>query len=60
VVQQVEPLRELLEIRTKLADLRNKMAGNDKLEDLLGEILSNTEKLKQIAEEADKKEKDHE
>lgn len=45
VVQQVEPLRQLLEARTKLADLRNKMNGNDKLEDLLTEVLSNTEKL---------------
>lgn len=45
VVQQVEPLRRLLEARTKLADLRNKMNGNDKLADLLTEVLSNTEKL---------------
>ncbi|MFN4264876.1 MAG: type VI secretion system contractile sheath small subunit [Aquabacterium sp.] len=52
VVQQVEPLRKLLEARTKLSDLRNKLAGNDKLEDVLGEVLSNTEKLKQLGEEA--------
>ena len=45
VVGQVEPLRKLLEARTKLADLRNKLAGNDKLEDILSEVLSNTEKL---------------
>ena len=32
---QVAPLRKLLEARTKLADLRNKLAGNDKLEDIL-------------------------
>lgn len=54
VVQQVEPLRELLEIRSKLADLRNKLAGNDKLEDLLGEVLSNTEKLERLTREAGK------
>lgn len=52
VVQQVEPLRKLLDARTKLADLRNKMAGNEKLEDLLGDVLSNTEQLKQLDEEA--------
>lgn len=52
VVQQVEPLRKLLEARTKLADLRNKMAGNERLEDLLGDVLSNTEQLKQLDEEA--------
>ena len=45
VVQQVAPLRKLLEARTRLADLRNKLAGNDKLEDLLSEVLTNTEKL---------------
>jgi type VI secretion system protein ImpB len=45
IVQQVEPLRKLLEARTKLADLRNKLAGNDKLEDILNEVLNNTEKL---------------
>ena len=45
VVQQVEPLKRLLDARTKLADLRNKLAGNDRLEDILSEVLSNTEKL---------------
>lgn len=48
VVQQVEPLRKLLEARGKLADLRNKLAGNEKLEDLLGEVLGNTEQLKRL------------
>ena len=56
VVQQVEPLRKLLEARSKLADLRNKMAGNEKLEDLLGEVLSNTEQLKKLGAEAKKDE----
>lgn len=45
VVRQVEPLRKLLEARTKLADLRNKLAGNDKLEDLLTEVLNSTDSL---------------
>ena len=48
VVEQVDPLRRLLEARTKLADLRNKMNGNDKLADLLTEVLSNTEKLQTL------------
>ncbi|MDI1258397.1 type VI secretion system contractile sheath small subunit [Aquabacterium sp.] len=51
VVEQVEPLRKLLEARTKLSDLRNKMAGNEKLEDVLGAVLSNTEQLKQLGAE---------
>lgn len=51
VVQQVEPLKKLLEARTKLSDLRNKLAGNEKLEDLLGDVLSNTEKLQKLGAE---------
>lgn len=45
IVQQVEPLTKLLETRSKLADLRNKLAGNDKLEDILSDVLNNTDKL---------------
>lgn len=48
VVQQVEPLRRLLDARTKLADLRNKIAGNDKLEDLLADVLASSEKLESL------------
>jgi type VI secretion system protein ImpB len=48
VVQQVEPLRKLLEARSKLADLRNKLAGNEKLEDLLNDVLANTEQLNDL------------
>lgn len=48
VVQQVEPLRRLLEARAKLSDLRNKMAGNEKLEDLLAEVLQSTEQLARL------------
>lgn len=54
VVQQVEPLRKLLEARTKLADLRNKMAGNEKLEDILGDMLSDATKLKKLGKEIKK------
>jgi type VI secretion system protein ImpB len=56
VVQQIEPLRKLLEARTKLSDLRNKLAGNDKLEDILSEVLSNTENLQQLDAAAKAKE----
>lgn len=48
VVQQVEPLRKLLEARTKLSDLRNKIAGNEKLEDILNDVLTSTEKLAEL------------
>jgi type VI secretion system protein ImpB len=56
VVQQVEPLRKLLDARTKLSDLRNKLAGNEKLEDILGDVLSSTEKLKKLGRETKKDE----
>ncbi len=56
VVQQVEPLRKLLEARTKLSDLRNKLAGNEKLEDILGDVLNSTEKLAELAKESKKDE----
>ena len=48
VVGQVEPLRKLLGARSRLADLRNKLAGNEKLEDLLTDVLANTEQLNQL------------
>ena len=48
VVQQVEPLRKLQEARSKLADLRNKLAGNEKLEDLLNDVLNSTERLQSL------------
>lgn len=49
IVGQIEPLRKMLEVRTRLSDLRNKITGNDKLEELLDEIVRDTEKLKQIS-----------
>lgn len=48
VVQQVEPLRKLQEARSKLADLRNKLAGNEKLEDLLNDVLNTTDQLQSL------------
>jgi len=57
VVQQVEPLRKLLEARTKLADLRNKLAGNEKLEDILNDVLTSTEKLAELSKAAEPGEK---
>ena len=51
VVQQVEPLKKLLEARTKLADLRNKLLGNEKLEDILNDVLNSTEKLAALSQQ---------
>ena len=55
VVGQVEPLQRLLEIRSRLSDLRNKINGNDKFEELLEQIVRDTEKLKKIGESRTKK-----
>lgn len=48
VVERVEPLRKLMEVRSRLADLRNKLAGNEKLEDLLADVVARTEKLEAL------------
>lgn len=62
VVQQVAPLRKLMEARSRLSDLRNKLAGNEKLDDLLSEVLSNTEQLQHLggARKEDAADKDEE
>jgi type VI secretion system protein ImpB len=49
VVNQVEPLKKLLETRGKLKDLLSKMDGNDKLEELLEKILKESESRDEIA-----------
>lgn len=56
VVHQVQPLKKLLEARSKLADLRNKLAGNEKLEDILRDVLHSTEKLVDLGKETTKRE----
>jgi len=43
VAQNVEPLRQLLALRTKLSDLRGSLQGNEKLDNLLFEAITNTE-----------------
>lgn len=50
IVQQVEPLRKLVEARQKLADLRSKMDGNEKLESILEDVINNADKQKQLSD----------
>lgn len=52
IVQQVDPLRKLVEAREKLTDLRNKISNSEKLEDLLDEVLKSTEQVRQLSKEA--------
>ena len=51
VARQVKPLRELLELRTKLADLRGSLQGNDKLDEVLLGAVSDTEKMAKLRRE---------
>jgi len=51
VAKQVKPLKELLDLRTKLSDLRGTLQGNDKLEELLLDAVGNSEKLDKLKSE---------
>lgn len=51
VARQVGPLRELLQLRDRLSDLRGSMQGNDKLEELLREAVTDKDKLARLRAE---------
>jgi type VI secretion system protein ImpB len=51
VAEQVKPLRELLELRTKLSDLRGRLQGNDKLEEILQQTLNDAESMRKLRAE---------
>ena len=51
VAKQVKPLNDLLELRGKLSDLRGSLQGNDKLDELLFESMSNTETRNKLRDE---------
>jgi len=51
VVQQVEPLRKLVEARHRLSDLLNKLDGNDKLDELLQNVIASTDSLQKLGQE---------
>ncbi len=51
VADQVTPVRKLVEARRKLSDLLNKLDGNDKLDELLQDVVSSTESLQKLGEE---------
>lgn len=52
VAKQISPLRKLLETRQKLSDLLAKLDGNDKLDELLQEVMANTNSLEKVGKEA--------
>jgi type VI secretion system protein ImpB len=52
IAQQITPLRKLLELRNSLANLRSSLIGNEKLDNLLQEMIQNQELLRQAGSEA--------
>ena len=48
VAKQVKPLRELLELRTELANLRANLQTNEKLDEVLQETLGDKDKLNKL------------
>jgi type VI secretion system protein ImpB len=51
VVEQVEPLRKLIELRRKLSNLRSSLYGNDKLDKMLQQILNDDQELSKLRTE---------
>jgi type VI secretion system protein ImpB len=55
VAEQVGPIKELLDLRTRLSNLRGSLQGNDQLDQALFDAVSNTEELNKLKAELDKK-----
>ena len=53
IVQQIEPLRKLMETRNKLRDLLTKVDRSEDLEGLLEQILTNEGALKEVSADLD-------
>lgn len=51
IVDQVEPLKKLMDTRNKLRDLLTKADRSEKLEEILESVLSNTEALNSLKSE---------
>ena len=51
VVEQIEPLKKLLDTRNKLRDLLTKADRSEELESLLEQVLQNTEDMEKLSKE---------
>ena len=60
VAEQVAPVRKLVEARKRLSELLNKLDGNDKLDELLQDIISSTDSLEKLGKETGVQKKDDE
>ena len=54
VAKQVKPLKELLDLRTRLADLRGSLQGNEKLDEILLDAVKDKGKLDKLKAEIGK------
>lgn len=52
VANQITPVRKLVEARHKLSDLLNKLDGNDRLDELLQDVITSTDSLEKLGKEA--------
>jgi type VI secretion system protein ImpB len=55
VAEQISPVKKLIEARKKLSDLLNKLDGNEKLGELLQDVITSTESLQKIGKEVEAK-----
>jgi type VI secretion system protein ImpB len=51
IAKQVKPLRELLELRTQLADLRGSLQTNEKLDEVLQATVGDADKMAKLRSE---------
>jgi type VI secretion system protein ImpB len=51
VAAQIKPLREMLELRTKLSNLKATLQTNEKLDELLMDVAGNTEQMEKLRKE---------
>jgi type VI secretion system protein ImpB len=51
VARQVKPLKALLDLRTRLSDLRGSLQGNEKLDEILLETLKDSGKMEKLKAE---------
>jgi type VI secretion system protein ImpB len=51
IARQVKPLRELLELRTQLADLRGSLQTNERLDEVLQATLGDADKMSRLKSE---------
>lgn len=52
VADQIEPVRKLVEARTRLSDLLTKLDGNDRLDELLQDVVASTDSIEKLGKQA--------